>query len=145
MQWLAPLASEAPEFLVAAVLALRGDGESALGTLLSSKVNQWTLLVGSIPLAWAAGGGHGGLPLDARQVEEVALTAAQTLLGFSLVCGLRLRTGAAWVLAALFALQLAFPQREVRLGFAAVYLLAGMVVLVRERAHLPPLWKALRG
>lgn len=145
VQWLAPLASEAPEFLVAAVLALRGDGESALGTLLSSKVNQWTLLVGSIPLAWAAGGGHGGLPLDARQVEEVALTAAQTLLGFSLVCGLRLRTGAAWVLAALFALQLAFPQREVRLGFAAVYLLAGMVVLVRERAHLPPLWKALRG
>jgi cation:H+ antiporter len=144
VQWLAPLASEAPEFLVAAVLALRGDGESALGTLISSKVNQWTLLIGSIPLAYAAGGGHGGLPLDPRQVEEVALTAAQTLLGFSLVCGLRLRTGAAWALAVLFALQLCFPQREVRLGFAAAYLLAGAVLLVRERRHLPPLLAALR-
>jgi hypothetical protein len=33
----------------------------------------------------------------------------------------------------------------VRQGFAAAYLLAGLVLLVRERAHLPPLWEALRG
>ena len=50
VQWLAPLASEAPELLVAAVLALRGHDDSALGMLLSAKVNQWTLLVGSLPI-----------------------------------------------------------------------------------------------
>jgi hypothetical protein len=32
----------------------------------------------------------------------------------------------------------------VRLGFAAAYLLAGAVLLVRERRHLPPLLAALR-
>jgi len=48
VQWLAPLASEAPEFLVAALLAVRGKPGAALAVLLSSKVNQWTLLVGSL-------------------------------------------------------------------------------------------------
>src|SRR5262249_39549141 len=38
VQWVAPLASESPELLVAGVLALRGHEDSALGTLLSSKV-----------------------------------------------------------------------------------------------------------
>jgi cation:H+ antiporter len=57
VQWLAPLASEAPEFIVAILFALRGKGDDAIGTLISSKVNRWTLLVGSLPLAYLVGGG----------------------------------------------------------------------------------------
>ena len=91
VQWLAPLASEAPELLVAAVLALRGSDDSALGMLLSAKVNQWTLLVGSLPIAFIAGGGTAsGIALDARQTEEFILTAAQTILGFAVLVDLRL-------------------------------------------------------
>ena len=41
VQWLAPLASEAPEFLVAALLAVRGKPGAALAVLLSSKINQF--------------------------------------------------------------------------------------------------------
>src|SRR5207248_9294055 len=44
VQWLAPLASEAPEFLVAALLGARGKTTAALALLLSAKLNQWTLL-----------------------------------------------------------------------------------------------------
>src|SRR5262249_34941697 len=44
VQWLAPLASEAPELLVAGIFALNGHGPSGMSALLSSKVNQWTLL-----------------------------------------------------------------------------------------------------
>ncbi|WP_316414387.1 hypothetical protein [Mesoterricola silvestris] len=73
-QWVAPLATEGPEFFVADILALRGDQDTALRTLLSNKVNQWTLLVGSLPIAYRAFGGHQSLPLDARQVEEFWLT-----------------------------------------------------------------------
>ena len=40
VQWLAPLASEAPEFLFAGILAHRGRAGVAMGALLSSKVNQ---------------------------------------------------------------------------------------------------------
>ena len=49
VQWLAPLASEAPELLVAGLYAWRLNTNAALGTLVSSKVNQWTLLVGTLP------------------------------------------------------------------------------------------------
>ena len=59
VQWVAPLASEAPEFIVAILFAVHGKGSDAIGTLISSKVNQWTLLVGSLPLAYLAGGGDG--------------------------------------------------------------------------------------
>ncbi len=83
VQWLAPIATEAPEFIVAALFALRGMGGAAIGTLIASKVNQWSLLVGSLPIAHVLGGGTtGGLPLDARQVEEFTLTASQTCSGW---------------------------------------------------------------
>jgi len=49
VQWLAPIASEAPEFVVAIMFALRGQASRALGSLLSSKLNQWNLPVGMNP------------------------------------------------------------------------------------------------
>ena len=49
---------------------------AALGALVSDKINQWTLLVGMIPVVYAFGTGHlTGFPLDARQHEEFFLTA----------------------------------------------------------------------
>jgi cation:H+ antiporter len=140
VQWLAPLASESPELLVAAVLAFRGNGDGALGTLLSSKVNQWTLLVGSLPVAYAAGGGGaGGIVLDARQTEEFILTAAQTVLGFAVLLDLRLATWESVALLVLFAAQFPFPQTSVRLGLSAAYGAIALFVIVRRRVHLPAL------
>ena len=52
VQWVAPLASESPEFLIAILFALRMRGSVGIGALISSKVNQWTLLVGAIPIAF---------------------------------------------------------------------------------------------
>jgi len=137
VQWLAPLASESPELLVAAVLALRGHQDASLGTLLSAKVNQWTLLVGSLPLAFLAGGGSSaGIVLDARQTEEFVLTAAQTLLGFAVLIDLRLAVWESIALFVLFAAQFPFPQTSVRLGFSAAYLAIALVLLVRRRSDL---------
>ena len=62
VQWLAPLASEAPEFIIAVMFALRGNGAAAIATLIASKVNQWSPLVGSLPTAHALGGGSSTLP-----------------------------------------------------------------------------------
>ena len=106
---------------------------------------QWTLLIGSLPIAHAVGGGLGPLPLDARQVEEVALTAAQTLLGFSVLCDLHLRRWEAWALLLLFSGQLVFPQTQVRLVFAAAYLALAAGTLFVRRAELPAIARALGG
>ena len=61
VQWLAPIASEAPEFIVALMFAFRGNAGLALGSLLSSKLNQWTLLVGMIPGVYAVSSGGTGV------------------------------------------------------------------------------------
>lgn len=135
VQWLAPLASEAPEFIVAILLARRGNGDDAIGTLLSSKVNQWTLLVGSLPFAYLAGGGGVALHLDARQVEEVLLTATQTALGFAVLARLRFHLWAAVTLLALFAAQFALPGTTARLIISAAYAALALAALgVNRRA-----------
>lgn len=47
IQWVVPLASEAPEFIIAILFVLCGKSSLSLGSLLSAKLNQWTLLVGT--------------------------------------------------------------------------------------------------
>jgi cation:H+ antiporter len=130
VQWVAPLASESPEFLVAILFALRLRGSIGLGALLSSKVNQWTLLVGAIPLAYAISSGTlSGLPLDARQSEELWLTSAQSLLAVVVIADLRVSRMEALALAVLFLGQLFFPETAVRWAFVCVYLLLSLGIL----------------
>nr|WP_221471628.1 sodium:proton exchanger [Amycolatopsis umgeniensis] len=138
VQWLAPLASEAPEFIVAILFALRGKGDAAIGTLLSSKVNQWTLLVGSLPIAYVFGGGGSALRLDARQIEEFLLTATQTLLGVAALLALRFPRWAAWTLLGLFAVQFALPGQTARYVLCGVYAVIALAALIRNRRHLVP-------
>lgn len=107
IQWLAPLASEAPTIIIAILLTLALKPESALSALISDKINQWTLLVGMIPLAYSIGGGTWGhLPLDARQREEFFLTAAQSLFALSLLLNLNFSLKKGLILLFLFAIQL---------------------------------------
>ncbi|HEY2060317.1 MAG TPA: sodium:proton exchanger [Amycolatopsis sp.] len=138
VQWLAPLASEAPEFIVAILFAVRGNGGAAIGTLISSKVNQWTLLVGSLPIAYLLGGGGGALHLDARQVEEFLLTATQTLLGVTALLALRFPRWAAWTLLGLFAAQFALPGQTARYVLCAIYAAIALAALIRNRRHILP-------
>ncbi|MYE53988.1 MAG: hypothetical protein F4X34_02175 [Chloroflexi bacterium] len=58
IQWLAPLASESPEIIVAVLFALRSNPNDGLTTLISSQVNQLTLLVGSIVVVFSISAGQ---------------------------------------------------------------------------------------
>jgi cation:H+ antiporter len=138
VQWLAPLASEAPEFIVALLFAWRGKGGAALGLLISAKVNQWTLLIGSLPVAYVLGGGPIALSLDGRQIEEFLLTATQTLLGIAVLLSLRFPRWAAWTLLGLFAVQFAVPGQTGRYVLSGIYLVLAAVALVRNREHILP-------
>lgn len=138
VQWLAPLSSEAPEFIVAILFALRGNGAAAIGTLIASKVNQWSLLVGSLPIAHAVGGGGFDVVLDARQTEEFVLTASQTLMGVAIIIGLRFHRWAAIALIALFAIQFAITGTTGRYILSAAHLLIALVVFWTQRHHILP-------
>ena len=106
IQWIAPLAGESPEIIITILFTLALRPTIALGALISDKINQWTLLVGMIPLAYSLGAGTiGSLPLDSRQQEEFFLTAAQSLFGLALLLCLRLSLKSAFALLGLFLVQ----------------------------------------
>jgi cation:H+ antiporter len=137
VQWLAPLASEAPEFIIATIFASRGKGDIAIATLISAKVNQWTLLVGSLPVAFMLGGGSAAMHLDGRQIEEIVLTGAQTLMGVTLLLGLRFQRWTAWALLVLFAVQFPLTSTQGRLALSGVYAAIAVLALARYRRELP--------
>jgi len=127
IQWLAPFASESPEFVVVLIWALRGRGSDALRALVSSKVNQWTLLIGCIPIAYSLSKFiHGvenplsGLQLDHRQQWEVFLTSAQSLFAFFIIYDMNFSFLEAILLASLFLIQ--FFVEHLREEMAFVYL-----------------------
>jgi len=149
VQWLAPIASESPEFIIALMFASRGNASLALGSLLSSKLNQWTLLVGMIPGVYAASFGSlsPSINLDTHQFQEILLTAGQSLFAVALLVDLRLQVREAVWLLVLFAAQLLSPmydaQLEALLGlahdplrlhyfFAQVYLVLAAALLLRN-------------
>lgn len=161
VQWLAPIASEAPEFIVALMFAFRGNAALALGSLLSSKLNQWTLLVGMIPGVYAAssGGFFPPINLDSHQFQEILLTAGQSLFAVALLTDLHLRVREAIVLLALFTAQLLSPLYDARLEallglahdplrlhdfYAWVYLVLAALLLIRHRRDVWALRQGFR-
>ena len=113
--------------------------------LLSSKVNQWTLLVGSLLIAFSISGGTlDPLPMDARQAEEVFLTAAQSLFAIAVLTSLSFSYREAILIFVLFSIQLVIPITEVRLAFGALYLLLSLLWFVSERRQIPLLFRTAR-
>jgi cation:H+ antiporter len=140
VQWLAPLASEAPELLVVALYAWRLKTSEALTAVVSSKINQWTLLVGTLPLVFAiASGSLHGLPVEPAQREEILLTAAQTVFAVAILVNLCISLREAFALFGLFWAQFILgavvpPSSKgiELLVLSAVYILLGAWLLVRK-------------
>jgi cation:H+ antiporter len=135
VQWLAPLASEAPEFIVALLFVWRGQAAAGMRTLVSSKVNQWTLLIATLPLVFSLGAGTpGGMPLVVRQQHELWLTAAQSLFAVVLISDFAMRRWEALALLVPFVAQLTLPPTigglDVRMAFTAGYLAVGLGLLL---------------
>jgi cation:H+ antiporter len=144
VQWLAPLASESPEFIVAILFALRANPGASMGTLISSKVNQWTLLIGMLPVVYAISAGRvGPMEMDARQAEEILLTAAQSLFAVAILANLSFSLTEAVVIFVLFSTQLLIPDPAFRYYYSFLYIVLaiGMVALRRDsREAVIGLW-----
>jgi cation:H+ antiporter len=147
LQWLAPLASETPELLVAGLFAWRLNTNAGLGTLVSSKVNQWTLLVGTLPIVFAISSASShGLPISAVQREELFLTAAQSFFAVAIMSNLSLSLREAGYLFGLFWAQFIIgalvPESlhaAERIGVGVLYLLLGVGYMLRDRRRVPQL------
>lgn len=144
IQWVAPFLAEFPESLTAFLWAATIVGVArGLGNLVSAKLNQWTLLIATIPVVYSLSLGHPAeIALVPLSRDEILLTAAQTLLGVAMLARLRLTLFDAVLLLALFAAQFAVP--AIRLEVALAYVISAAAYVVIGRSPLP-LVRALRG
>src|SRR5438094_927552 len=121
-------------FLIPIKGALRGAAAASIGTLISSTVNQWTLLVGALPAAFALSQGRlAPMVLDRRQREEILLTSAQSIFALVVISNFRFTRGEALVLFSLFVPQLFLTSPLARWTHSILYLLlaAGIVCFSR--------------
>jgi cation:H+ antiporter len=145
VQWVAPIASEAPEFMLAAMLAMRGRAQAGLTLLVAAEVNQWTFLVGSLPVAYSiAGKTLSPLPMDGQQAAEVFLTGGQALFAVAVLMSLSLSNREALLMFGLFLLQLVVPITEARVAFGAVFTLLAIFWFFSERRQIPALFRTTR-
>jgi cation:H+ antiporter len=145
VQWVAPLASESPEFILAGLIAARGRYDASMTILISSKVNQWTLLIGSLPLAYSISGTtFDPLDFDSRQSEEVFLTAAQSLFAVAILVSLSINRWEAFALGALFVTQFFFTNETIRLIYAGFYLALSFIIFIRDIPKLGAFGRAVR-
>jgi cation:H+ antiporter len=107
VQWVAPFLSEFPEKVSAFNWARRiSTAPMALMNMVSSNINQWTMLVAMLPVAYAISLGRlETIDFDQHQELEILLTLGQSLLGALLLANLRFSWWEATLLFALWAVQ----------------------------------------
>jgi hypothetical protein len=85
----------------------------ALMNMVSSNINQWTMLAAMLPIAYALALGHlGTIDFDSHQELEVLMTIGQSLLGALLLANMRFTWWEAALLFALWAIQFVFSGFE---------------------------------
>lgn len=140
IQWVAPLASESPEFIATAYLVSKARTTAAFNALISSKLNQWTLLIGTLVVVYSISlGYYDALAFSNRQAGEIWLTAAQSFFAIALLVNFEISIREALALLALFVAQFypAFQSFEGLLAYSGLYVVLGLAVLVARRRHLP--------
>ena len=87
VQWVSPFLSEFPEKVSAFHWARQArKAPMALMNMVSSNINQWTMLIAMIPLVYSYGiGSVSEIQFDMHQKEEILLTLAQAFVGFMLL------------------------------------------------------------
>jgi cation:H+ antiporter len=151
IQWVAPFLSEFPEKVSAFKWASTvRHAPMALMNMVSSNINQWTVLAAMIPVVYSFSVGHVvAVHFDGMQREEILLTILQSLLGMILLLNMRYSMGEAFILFVLWFIQFVFPHvREEILYVYAVLIVIGLAQVLRGRRSLEALdsfaahWKA---
>ncbi len=140
IQWFAPVISEAPEMLSTFYFARTVTGAPmALMNMVSSNINQWTLLTAMLPVFYSLSrGSFSPIPFDHQQKLELLMTIGQALLGMIFLANMDLTWWEALALFALWAVQLGFSvspastvAQQVNLAVTATYFIWAAWELLR--------------
>ena len=91
IQWVAPFLSEFPEKVSAFYWARKVTGAPmALMNMVSSNINQWTVLAAMIPIVYSLSRGQpSALHFDHQQQLEILITILQSLLAIMILANMR--------------------------------------------------------
>lgn len=110
IQWVAPFVSEFPEKVSAFYWARTIDrAPMALMNMVSSNINQWTLLAAMLPIVYSISvGSPTPIVFDDQQELEILMTIGQSLVGMIFLVNMELIWWEAGALFTLWLLQFAF-------------------------------------
>jgi cation:H+ antiporter len=119
VQWVAPFVSEFPEKVSAFYWARTVDRASmALMNMVSSNINQWTLLAAMLPIVFSwSRGAPAAIAFDQQQELEMLMTLGQSLLGALFLVNMELVWWEAAELFLLWAVQFALSPVTPSPGF----------------------------
>jgi cation:H+ antiporter len=150
VQWLAPFLSEFPEKLSAFNWARQiTKAPMAVMNLVSSTINQWSILSALIPVIYSfSRGAPSSIVFDEHQRLEILLTILQSVLAWLLLLNLNLTAGEAALLFAFWLVQFAVPstRNEMVFVYAGWCLLEVAKLALGRRVLRAPqaAWRVLR-
>ena len=126
VQWVAPFMSEFPEkvsaFYWARTIRL---APMALMNMVSSKINQWTILASMIPIIYSLSVGHvSSIPLDNMHRIEIMLTIVQSILALLYIADMKFNWHNAIVLFVLWFFQFVVPHLRDEIIFVYLFFIA---------------------
>ncbi len=138
IQWVSPFLSEFPEKVSALYWARTvKNAPLALMNLVSSNINQWTILAAMLPIVYSIRmGGLTPIPFDAHQKLEILLTIAQSLLGLTLLINMRFSCFEAILLFTLWFIQFIFSAVTPSERYLSVHFIVAMLYLVWSAVEL---------
>jgi len=146
VQWVAPFLSEFPEKLSAFYWARKVSTASvALMNMVSSNINQWSILSALIPVLFVISAGEiKPLVFDQFQRNEIILTILQSFLGFLLLLNLELVMYEALILFVFWLVQFCVPaiREEMIWVYAGWCVIETIKILLARKA--PAAWVGLR-
>jgi cation:H+ antiporter len=146
VQWVAPFLSEFPEKLSAFYWARRvSTANVALMNMVSSNINQWSILSAMIPILFVISAGRlQPLVFNDFQRQEILLTILQSFLGFLLLLNLELKLHEAAILFVFWFVQFVVPSwREAMIYVYLGWCLIELSMLIARR-EAPAAWLGLR-
>lgn len=111
IQWFAPVISESPELASTFYFARQEQNASiAMINIVSSNINQWTLLVAILPVVFSLSSGTvSSFSLDSEQSLELLLTIGQSFVGMIFLLNMRIDWWEALAMFVLFGAQFVLP------------------------------------
>jgi cation:H+ antiporter len=139
VQWVAPLVSEFPEMASTFYWARTVEkAPMALMNMVSSNINQWTLLPAMLAgvYAWSVGGPK-PIEFDAHQQLELILTLGQAFTGLLCLINMRLEWWEATLMLLFFSIPFAFPTAAMPVAILQFAWAAAQIVRIAARGRMP--------